>query len=569
MSARARRLPVLVLRLCAALLVLPALMGPGLARVPSAAAASAVDAKIAPWVLAHAAGTPVEFLVILAEQADLSGADALPTKAEKGRYVVEQLRAVAQASQGGVRAALEAEGVPYRVYYIVNALWVKGDVALARTLAARPDVAQIDGNPALQADLGGPDLSLPEGDNAALPIGPQSRAEATATQAVTPADFSFKIRLPLVQKAIAATEASLRYVNADDVWAKGYIGQGIVVGAQDTGYDWDHPALKNQYRGWDGTTADHDYNWHDSIHSGGGSCGHDSPEPCDDGTHGTHTLGTAVGSDGNTNRIGMAPGARWIGCRNMDQGVGSPATYLECFEFFLAPYPVGGDPLDGNPDLAPDVTNNSWACPEFPEGCSTTSLLAAVEAQRAAGILTVVSAGNAGPGCSTVVDPPAIHAAVYSIGALNTGADTIAGFSSRGAVTVDGSQRRKPDLSAPGTNIRSSVPGGDYAGGYSGTSMAAPHVTGAVALLWSAVPSLRGQIGETEQVLNDSAVHINSNACGSAGSPNNTYGYGRLNVEAAVNLALQLYGVQADALPMPVSLYELFDIFSGRSPQPY
>ena len=108
---------------------------------------------------------------------------------------------------------------------------------------------------------------------------------------------------------------------------------------------WTHNALKPHYRGWDGVTADHNYNWHDSIHdSVGNPCGNDSPFPCDDNGHGTHTIGTAIGDDGMGNQIGMAPGAKWIGCRNMDQGDGTPARYIECMEFFLAPYPVGGDP---------------------------------------------------------------------------------------------------------------------------------------------------------------------------------------------------------------------------------
>ena len=93
------------------------------------------------------------------------------------------------------------------------------------------------------------------------------------------------------------------------------------------------------------STADHDFNWHDSIHdSGGNLCGHNSHMPCDDFFHGSHTTGTAIGDDGGTNQIGMAPGAKWIACRNMDEGVGTPARYIECMEFFLAPYPVGGTP---------------------------------------------------------------------------------------------------------------------------------------------------------------------------------------------------------------------------------
>jgi subtilisin family serine protease len=222
---------------------------------------------------------------------------------------------------------------------------------------------------------------------------------------------------------------------APQVWNLGSTGQGIVVGGQDTGYLWDHPALQAHYRGWDGITVTHDYNWHDSIHSnmhGQNSCGVDSPVPCDDSGHGTHTMGTAVGDDGGSNQIGMAPGAKWIGCRNMDNDWGTPATYLECFEFFLAPYPITGTVAQGDPSKAPDVTNNSWSCPDY-EGCNAATLLEALQVQRAAGIMTVVSATNDGTsGCSTIAEPPAIYADAYTVGALNTGSDTIAYFSSLG-----------------------------------------------------------------------------------------------------------------------------------------
>jgi len=474
----------------------------GLSGAPSATLRAAPD-KIAPWVLAHTAdGAEAEFLVVLAAQADLSSAARLQTKAEKGRHVYETLWRTAQTSQAPLRAWLSARGVEHRAYYIVNLIWVKGDASLVQALAARPDVARIEGNPSLQNAL------------------PQPARPFDALLAAAP----------------AAIEPNISYVHAPEVWAMGFTGQGIVVGGQDTGYEWTHPALQTHYRGWNGTTANHDYNWHDAIHSGGGSCGANTSAPCDDYGHGTHTMGTIVGDDGGTNQIGMAPGAQWIGCRNMNVGYGTPVTYLECFEFFLAPYPVGGTPTQGDPSKAPDVTNNSWTCPSS-EGCSWSTLQAAVEAQRAAGIMTVVSAGNAGSTCSTVSDPPAIYAAAYTVGALNTGTDTIASISSRGPVTIDGSNRPKPDLAAPGTNVRSCIPNGAY-GIKSGTSMAAPHVAGAVALLWSANPALKNQIDATEQLLNEQAFHINSTACSSSGWPNNTYGYGRLDVKAAVDAAL-------------------------------
>ncbi|RME50113.1 MAG: PKD domain-containing protein, partial [Caldilineae bacterium] len=459
--------------------------------------------KISPYLQAElAAGGTAEFLVVLAEQADLRPAYRLPTKAEKGRYVYRTLWETAQRTQAPLKAWLATRGVPFRSFYIVNALLVTGDRQLAQTLAARADVARLSANPALR-------MPRP------LPAPPERLARATGI------------------------EPNLTYVHADAVWAMGFTGQGIVIGGQDTGYDWDHPALINHYRGWDGATASHDYNWHDSIHvneHGTNPCGVDSPQPCDDDSHGTHTMGTATGDDGGSNRIGMAPGAKWIGCRNMDNGWGKPSTYLECFEFFLAPYPVGGTPAQGKPDLAPDVTTNSWTCP-VEEGCDAATLRAAVEAQRAAGIMTVVAAGNGGSACSTVWDPPSFYDAAYTVGALRTGTDTLASFSSRGPVVRDGSNRRKPDIAAPGTSIRSSVPGGGYSSSFSGTSMATPHVAGAVALLWSAVPTLTGNITATETYFNDNAVHISSTSCSSSGWPNNLYGYGRLDVLAAVQAA--------------------------------
>ena len=303
-------------------------------------------------------------------------------------------------------------------------------------------------------------------------------------------------------------EPGIAYTHAPDVWALGFRGQGITVAGADTGQRWTHNALKPHYRGWDGVTADHNYNWHDSIHDSiGNPCGNDSPFPCDDNGHGTHTIGTAIGDDGMGNQIGMAPGARWIGCRNMDQGNGTPARYIECMEWFLAPYPIGGG--QGDPLRAPDITSNSWVCPPS-EGCSANTLQAAVEAQAAAGIMMVAGAGNDGPTCSTVMYPPAIYAASYTVGALNTGTDNIASFSSRGPVTIDGSNRIKPDITAPGTGTRSSYNTSDNAYvSLSGTSMATPHIAGAMTLLWCARPNLRHNISVgAEQTMNNAAHFI-------------------------------------------------------------
>jgi subtilisin family serine protease len=454
-------------------------------------------------VVEHTAnGQQAEFFVVLADQADLSGAANLQTKAEKGRYVYNTLLAKSQTTQGRILQWLRERGLKPQSFFIVNAILVKGSREVAEALAARRDVARIEGNPRIQNHLPQP--------------GPVTAA-------------------PVQPGAPATIEPGITYTHAPQVWALGFTGQNVVVASADTGQRWTHNALKPHYRGWNGTIADHDYNWHDSIHdSVGNPCGNDSPFPCDDFFHGTHTTGTAIGDDGMGNQIGMAPGAKWIGCRNMDQGNGTPARYMECMQFFLAPYPVGGNPSQGDPTKAPDITINSWGCPPS-EGCSFDTLQAAVEAQRDAGIQMVVAAGNSGPSCSTVTDPCSLYAASYTAGALVTGSDNIASFSSRGPVTIDGSGRIKPDITAPGTGTRSASNASDNA--YttaSGTSMATPHIAGAMALLWSARPELKHNISFSRTQMDSAAVFISSTQCGTAGPPNNVYGWGRVDALAAL-----------------------------------
>ena len=481
------------------------------------------DRIISPHVLAATeGGSSAPFLVIMREQADVSRAASLPTKAAKGAFVYETLRQTALHSQAALRAELDQAGLPYRPFYIVNMLELTGDRDLVVKLAARPDVDRIEANPQISS-LQSPISNLPS------PI-PDTRSPSSV-------------------------EWNIQQVNAPAVWAMGYTGQGVVVAGQDTGYQWDHPALKPHYRGWNGITATHDYNWHDAIHNTAFSpCPNDSPVPCDGHGHGTHTLGTMVGDDGAGNQVGMAPGAQWIGCRNMDNaGNGTPSSYSECFEFFLAPYPIGGSAItQGVPSLAPAVIGNSWSCPAS-EGCDALTLKTVVDNVRAAGIEVVAAAQNAGPSCSTIRDPIGIYESAFTVGATDS-TDAIASFSSRGPVTADGSGRRKPDISAPGVGVRSTYPV-NWWGYLSGTSMATPHLVGLFALVWSAAPGLMGDLLETERIITRTAVPLTtSQGCGGDTStlvPNNVYGWGRIDALAAVQAASPALKVAKTVSPGP------------------
>lgn len=466
-------------------------------------------------------GQKAEFLIILKEQADVSYANQLRRKEDKGRYVYETLYNLAKNTQEPVKKALDALGTPWRSFWIVNGFWSIGSLNVIEQIARMPEVERLDDNPVIP-----------------LSVEPRDATEVIPDRTLTPNSWG------------------LTKINADDVWLLGYKGAGVVVAGEDTGYEWQHPALIDKYRGWDGSVADHNYNWHDAIHSlingsTPNSCGINLRHPCDDDGHGTHTMGTMAGSASESNVVGVAPEANWIGCRNMEEGDGTPATYIECFEWFIAPT----DTLNGspNPAMAPHVINNSWSCPAS-EGCNSGNYITmdtAIQHVRASGILVVVSAGNSGSGCSTVNAPPAIYSSAFVVGATtNVTNDAIALYSSRGPVNVYGTLS-KPDIAAPGSGINSCTGTDNNAGTYTyvslnGTSMAGPHVAGVAALIMSARPDLKGQVATLELIMKNSAIPrypTSGQLCGgntTSSYPNNVYGYGRVDALAAVNLAIAL-----------------------------
>jgi serine protease AprX len=454
----------------------------------------------------------VDVLIVLQAQAQKQLLRNETDVLQRRRDLVHLLRATAETSQRDLVTWLDNQGIEYRPYWIVNAVQATVTPTQLDALAARGEIARIAGNRPMRVNTPAADVS-PSG--AALPVAP------------------------------AAIEWGVSRVRAPEVWATGIRGQGVVVAGQDTGIRWDHASIKTQYRGWTGTTADHNYNWHDAVHTGGGSCGANTVAPCDDHNHGTHTVGTMVGYDGGSNEIGVAPDAQWIGCRNMNVGDGSPATYIECTQWLMAPTDSSG--ANPEPDLAPDIVNNSWGCVPS-EGCTTgLEIREAIENIIDAGVFFVVAAGNDGGSCGTIADAPAMYDISFTVGGIAS-SGSMYSSSSRGPVA--GLAMNKPDLIAPAVSVRSALRNGAY-GTMTGTSMAAPHVAGVAALLMSVNPSLKGQPERIAEILRSTAVPIttSSQVCGGIPAttiPNPVQGYGEIDAWRAFRVAETIFVTDFD-----------------------
>ncbi|MCA2215951.1 S8 family serine peptidase [Jidongwangia harbinensis] len=445
----------------------------------AAPAAPAKD-KIRPELGAQmAAKGSADFWIRFGARPDLAKASAIKDWAERGTAVAAVLKKTATDTQAGVRGELDRTGTKYQVFWATNAIKVSGgSVAMAQSFAGRAEVA------GLYASF---DYQLPK------------IAEGTD------------------EKTVQSLEWGLANINADDVWSQyGTTGEGITIANLDSGVQFDHPALVRSYRGNNGDgTFDHDYNWFDAA----GDC---SGAPCDGDGHGTHTMGTMAGADG-ANQIGVAPGVRWIaanGCCPSDTAL------IESAQWFLEPTDSAG--LNPDASKRPHIINNSWGS-RLP---SNDPFLEDVTlAWAASGIFGVWANGNSGSACRTSGSPGSL-ASNYSTGAY--GVDNVIGdFSGRG---VGQNNEIKPNIAAPGVNVRSSVPGNGYRS-LNGTSMAAPHVAGALALLWSAAPALVGDVAGTRALLDGTATDTDNAQCGGTTDDNNVFGEGRLDALALLGAA--------------------------------
>ena len=442
----------------------------------------------------------VTFLVKLKDKADVDAvakqagkkADARKVTAYQKELmvrsaVISELKATAAKSQDHVLTFLDemvkqGKAKDVQSFFIVNAVAVTATKDVMEKLAAFPEVEKI----------------LPNEERELLPSSPE------------------QVRAAL-ENELANTAWGVERIGAPEVWEMGIDGTGIVVAAIDTGVEWDHPALKEKYRGFNPETGevDHEFAWYDTAY--------DEDEPYDDEGHGTHVVGTMVGSDPDgMNLIGVAPGAKFMMVKAFRGRSATDIDLLEAGQIILEPLDRNGNP---RPDMAPDVVNNSWSGGSGMDEWYRDVVLA----WRAAGIVPVFAAGNAdlfNPQVPGSVANPANYPEAIAVGATDS-SDNLASFSLLGPSPYG---ELKPELTAPGVAVRSSVPGGGYAA-YNGTSMAAPHVAGTVALLLHANSNLT--IDQIEQILTETATPLTNSSYPE--SPNNAFGHGLVNAYDAVS----------------------------------
>jgi subtilisin family serine protease len=494
-------------------------------------AGNKIDSQVLDEMAESGAG---DFIIRFTEQADLSPAYAMSWE-ERGEFVYNTLSEVAARSQAKAKAYLDSQGLSYQTFIAGNDLYVRAGVRkTVLDLAELPEVYYIRSPQTYYIDPV-TDASAKMSSSYTW-VGDLIANHALVTVELPPT-ASPDTPQAVMDWGITDTKANLFWRDI------GFRGQGIVVANIDTGVQWNHPALINQFKctGDPGNPAC----WSDPSNI----CG--TAGACDNNGHGTHTMGTMVSANNPALPYisGMAPDARWIACKGCESNECSDAALLACADWVLAPA--------GNPANRSNIVNSSWG-----GGSSDPWYLSKVNAWRAAGIFPAFSAGNT-PGCSTIGSPGDYQ---VSFSSANHDASRVIDYlSSRGPSAFGHTPYTKPNISAPGTNICSTVPNNHWDCTYSGTSMASPHTAGAVALLWSCNPGLIGQVDETFRILQDYADR--PTLAGNCGAPpdgegNYTYGYGYLNVYAAgmayCNSAGTLKGVvnaeaPGDAVGAPIA----------------
>jgi hypothetical protein len=458
-----------------------------------------IDPQIYKDIAASADGK-AGFFIAFADTADLTPAYSMDWS-ERGYFVVNALKAASEAAQERVITWLKSQGIEYESYWINNSVFIEGDLASLEALSTFPEI---------------------------------SGFMANRTYQIMPVETNFEIESGITEPAYPW---NVTFPKANQVHQEfGLKGQGIVVGGVDTGVEYTHIGLVENYRGnLGGGVFDHTYSWYNP---GTDECG--GGLPCDTQGHGTRTHGIMTGDDDpslpSTAWIGMAPDAQWIHCLGLPYGSGSDAELNACAQWFLAP--------GGNSDMRPHVVNNSWGS-WSPNDCGGNWYAPALQAYRAADIVPAFAAGNVGdyvtpPHCNSSTPPanntdPEGNPLAFASGAHGSGG--LLDYYSSGGPNACNPAKLFPDVASPGLGSCTTNLNNGYYCGFGGTSAASPHTTGCVALVRQAAPWLT--VAEVEQAIRDAATDVDDLACGGTVDWNNKYGEGWLDCYTAVSLVYE------------------------------
>ena len=431
-------------------------------------------------------------LIVLRDQADL--AVFPPPSARRSsalrshhRSVVQALQRTARETQAAVLARLESlsargEVSGFTPFWVVNLIAVEGTAVALAEIETLSEVAAIEADPEITPVI--PEIEPARGtlDDMAAPVG-------------------------------------LRIIRAPQVWALGITGAGILLANFDSGVNSSHPSLAGRWQGSYGVPASQC--WLDLVGS--------ASSPTDAVGHGTQTMSILCGmAAGDT--VGVAWGGRYIAARlNLSSGAALVSTALLAFQWAADP--------DNNPatfDDVPRVLSCSWGLEAgtFPPCYDVLDL--AVQACEAAGIAIFWAAGNEGNLGAGTIRVPADYisneACAFAVGAYDYTIDSVWYRSSRGpsSCASDPGLRIKPEVVAPGRNVRSATLGTSYAYG-TGTSYAAPHAAGVAALILEVNPALSPD--SLKKILLLTAVDM-----GASGNDND-FGFGRIDAFCAVMAA--------------------------------
>ena len=343
--------------------------------------ANTTDAILAPFLSAQA-----------------EGLQAFASREELLNAVANALQAHAALTQGPVLQAIaQFTGIDLTSYWISNQIFLRNvDSLIVSVLQQLPVIATIE--PEFFIPL---TSSRPTFEN--LVAGVEEEGLARPRQASTNTYGVNKIRAP-------------------DVWNLGYTGQGVLVGGIDTGVRGTHSAFASRFIG--------QYGWYDPVSK--------TPTPNDQNGHGTHTMGTILGSGG----IGVAPSATWMACKGCGTSSCSNNALTACGQFMQCPTLTDGSRRDCS--KAPMIVSNSWG-----GGQGGTFFNGIINAWRAGGIIPVFSIGNSGPNCGTA-NSPGDQPNLISVGATDAN-DALASYSSVGPAR---SGATKPDIAAPGSSTK-------------------------------------------------------------------------------------------------------------------